>query len=42
MIKVADSSDIIVPEEKRMLMYFISEVMDIREDKLLSPPTADK
>lgn len=42
MIKLADSSETIIAEEKKMLLYFISEVIDIHEDKLLSPPTADK
>ncbi|PBQ34596.1 hypothetical protein CNR22_23405 [Sphingobacteriaceae bacterium] len=42
MIKVADSSKSVGSEEKAMLMRFINEVIDIHEDKLLSPPTADK
>ena len=41
-IKVADSFAPVTEEEKKMLLSFISEIIDIREDKVLSPPTSDK
>jgi|GEM_PF-1192248 len=41
-IKVAHSFPTIAPEEKKMLMYFIEGILDISEDKLLSPITADE
>ncbi|WP_317896950.1 hypothetical protein [Aurantibacillus circumpalustris] len=41
-IKVADSFPPIVKKEKALLMKFIEEVIDIKEDKLLSSKTADK
>jgi len=41
-IKVADSFSPITKDEKKMLLAFISEVVDINEDKLLSKPTFDK
>lgn len=42
MIKVAHSFKTVTKEEKRMLMKFIQELIDIQEDKLLSTSTADK
>lgn len=41
-IKVADSFAPITQEEKKMLLSFISEVVDIQEDKMLSASSADK
>lgn len=41
-IKVADSFAPIAKEEKKMLLDFITEVVDIKEDKLLSSSTANK
>ena len=42
MIKVADSFAPITSEEKKMLLNFISEIIDLHEDKLLSKDTRDK
>lgn len=41
-IKVADSFTPVTEEEKKMLLSFIAEIIDIQEDKVLSPPTSDK
>lgn len=41
-IKVADSFTPVTQEEKKMLLSFISEIVDLREDGILSPQTADK
>lgn len=41
-IKVADSFAPVTQEEKKMLLSFISEIVDIHEDNLLSANTADK
>lgn len=41
-IKVADSFAPITLEEKKMLLAFISEVVDIQEDKMLSASSTDK
>ncbi len=41
-IKVADSFAPITKEEKKLLLAFITEVVDIKEDPLLSKPSSDK
>lgn len=41
-IKVADSFAPITKEEKKLLLTFISEVVDMNEDQLLSKPSSDK
>ena len=41
-IKVADSFPPIIKKEKILLMKFIEEIIELREDKLLSSSSADK
>lgn len=42
LIKVAASFSPVTESEKNMLLEFISKILDIQEDMILSAPTADK